>query len=296
MPIGTSNFGELLWPGIKELWGDRYNKWKPIYPEFLEVIDSDKAFEKFQGLTGFGTFAVKDQGQSIAYADPHLGYQQIIDPVVYALGASITYEMYEDEQYNWINDIPELLADSARQTEEVVAHTVLNNAFSTAGADGVSLCSTSHPNVDGSATQSNRPTSGADLTQTSLENANIAISNWTDDRSKNINLKGTKLVVSTTDQFVAEKILKTEYKVDSADNTINPMSGRHPLVVSPFLTDPDAWFLLTDAKSGLIYTRRRKPKLERQNEFDTLNLKFINHMRFGVGFVNWRIIYGSPGA
>lgn len=296
MTVGTSNFGELLWPGIKELWGDRYNQWKPIYPEFMEVVDSDKAFEKFQGLTGFGTFAVKDQGEAISYADPHLGFQQIIDPVVYALGASITREMYEDDQYNWINKIPQLLADSARQTEEVVAHTVLNNAFTTAGADGVSLCNTAHPLVDGSSTYANRPTAGADLTQTALENAAISISNFTDDRGKNINLKGTKLVVSTTDQFVAEKILKTEYKVDSADNTINPMSGRYALVISPFLTDPDAWFLLTDSDTGLIYTRRRQPMLERQNEFNTLNLQFINHMRFGVGFVNPRIVYGSPGS
>jgi len=297
MAVGTSNFGELLWPGIKELYGERYNTWEKIYTKVFDVIKSDMAFEKFQGVTGFGLAGVKDQGKAVPYADPLLGFQTIIEPVVYALGATVTVEMYEDEQYNFIDQIPKLLADTTKQTVETVAHTVFNNAFDTnyAGADGTSLCSISHPLVDGSGTYANRPTVAADLTQTSLENAAIAISNFVDDRNKKINLKGKTLLVSTADQFVAEKITGTQYKVDSADNTINPMYGKYKVVVSPFLTDPDAWFLLTDAPQGLIFTQRREPKLERQNEFDTMNLKFIVHTRFGVGFVNPRIVYGSPG-
>ncbi|MGH8601526.1 MAG: hypothetical protein ACREXR_01715, partial [Gammaproteobacteria bacterium] len=86
MSIGTANFGELLWPGIKATYGERYTQWPKLYSQVFEVMPSKLAFEKFQGLTGFGTAAIKDQGKAITYADPHLGFQTIIDPVVYALG------------------------------------------------------------------------------------------------------------------------------------------------------------------------------------------------------------------
>ena len=297
MAVGTSNFGELLWPGIKATYGERYAMWSKLYPKVFEEMDSDKAFEKFQGLTGFGLAGVKDQGKPISYADPYLGFQTIIDPVVYALGSSVTLEMYEDDQYSFINKIPALLADSMNVTEETIAFNVLNRAFNASftGADGLTLCNTAHPLVDGSSTYSNRPTVAADLDQTSLENAFIAISQFVDDRNKPINLMGTLLVVSTSDQFIAEKILKTEYKLDSADNTINPMSGKVPHIVVPYLTDPDAWFLKTNVSEGFVFTWRRRPKPERENEFDTQNLKFVTTMRFGTGFVNPRCVYGSPG-
>lgn len=298
MTVGTSNFGELLWPGIRATYGARYNWWPKLYTQIFEIMDSDKAFEKFQGLTGFGLAGVKDQGSPAPYADPFLGFQTIIDPVVYALGSSVTIEMFEDDQYSFINKIPTLLADSMNITEEVVAFRILNRAFNASftGADGVTLCNTAHPLVEGGGlTYSNRPTVAADLTQTAVENACITISQLVDDRNKPIMLKGTRLIVSTSDQFTADKVLGTQYKVDSADNTINPVYGKMPSVVVPYLDDPDAWFIQTNAGEGLIFTMRRRQKIERENEFDTQNLKFLTTMRFGTGFVNPRCIYGSPG-
>lgn len=297
MTVGTSNFGELLWPGIKALYGDTYDQWPALYSQIFEEMESRLAFEKFQGVTSFGLAAVKDQGTAATYADPFLGFQKIIDPVVYSLGSSVTIEMYEDDQYNFIGKIPAMLAESIRHTEETVAFDVFNRAFNASfpGADGVPLASTAHPLVEGG-TYSNRPTVAADLTQTSLENACIAISQFVDDRNKKIGLKAIRLIVSTDDQYKAEKILNTQYKVDSADNTINPMMGKMPLVVVPYVTDADAWFVQTNCKEGFIRTMRRKAKLERMNEFDTQNLKFLTTIRFGISWVNSRCVYASPGA
>lgn len=298
MAAGTSNFGELLWPGIKEIWGESYNQWPEIYSKFFEVSTSDKAFEKFQGAAGLGLAAIKNQGDSISYADPLLSFQKIIEPVTYAIGSSVTLEMYEDDQYNFINKIPKMLSNSVRHTEEVVTHGLLNNAFSGSflGADGKSLCATDHPLADGSGTYSNTPTVSSDLSQTALENAEIAINGFTDDRGLKIYLKGVKLIVPTASQFIAQKILETKFEVDTANNTTNPIEGRYIQVTTPFLTDPDAWFLKTDCDNGLMFLRRRKPTIDRDNQFDTLNLRFQTHTRFGVGFVNPRCIYGSPGA
>lgn len=300
MAMNSSNFGELLWPGIKDLWGYSYNEWMPLWKQFFGVVDSDKAFERYQGTTGFGLAGVKAQGGNVPYADAYLGYQQYITNVVYALGATITKELYDDDQYNFIKKVPTLLARSLRQTEETIAHNVLNNGFSSTAQptpDGQALFSTSHVTVDGAGTFSNTPTVAADLTQASLENAEIAISQFVDDRNLKMHLKGEKLIVPTGVQFQAKKILNTTYEVDSANNTINPMKGAYDLIITPFLTDADAWFLTTDLKDdGLVYQNRESAQVDRQNEFDTFNLKFITYSRFGVGFVNPRCAYGSPGA
>jgi hypothetical protein len=41
MTVGTSNFGELLWPGIKTLWGHRYNQYQPKYSQWAQMASSD---------------------------------------------------------------------------------------------------------------------------------------------------------------------------------------------------------------------------------------------------------------
>lgn len=303
MSMGTSNFGELLWPGIKSTWGDTYNQWPELYSKFFDVVTSDKSFEKYQGLTGFGPAAVKDQGDSISYVNAYEGYQKQITNVTYGLGAQITWELYEDDQYNFINTIPKKLARSLRETEEIVAHSVLNNAFTAgtyAGADGVALCSTAHPLVaptDATTTFANTPTVTADLSQAAVEDALITISNLVDDRGLKQNMKGKQLIVPTASQFIAQKILKTEFEVDTNNNTVNPVRGLLVPIVTPYLTDSDSWFITTDCSDdGLVFQRRAGAKIDKDGAFDTLNMKFITYSRFGVSFVNPRCIYGSAGA
>lgn len=303
MAINSSNFGELLWPGIKELWGASYKEWDPMWTKWMTRVTSDKALERYQGMTGFGLAGVKSQGTNVPYADAYQGYQVQITNIVYALGATITKELYDDDQYNFIKKIPTFLARSLRQTEEVIAHNVLNNGFSAQSnsPDGAALFSTTHTIVDGSTSYANTPTVAADLTQTSLENAEISIMNLIDDRGLKMWLNGEKLIVRPELMFQAKKILETTYEMDSANNTVNPMKGAYELIVSPYLTDNDAWFLTTDiersgADEGFLFQSREDAQVDKQGEFDTFNMKFITYSRFGVGYVNPRCAYGSPGA
>jgi phage major head subunit gpT-like protein len=138
------------------------------------------------------------------------------------------------------------------------------------------------------------------LSQTTLEQALIFIGKWVDDRGLRINVMAKTLFVPTELQFTADKILKTEYEVNTANNTINPVKGKLKPVVSPFLTDTDAWFILTDVtesqNDGFISYQRRKAEMERDNEFMTQNLSFQGSMRFSAGCTDWRGAWGSSGA
>jgi len=305
MVISTGAFSEDLWPGILKWFGDSYEEWPSIWDKLVEVYPSDKAFEKFQGVTGYGLAGVKDQGGMIPYRDKYQGFPREIINVTYGIGSTITYEMMRYDQYNLFKKIPTELAKSVRQTEETIVGNLLNNSFTGAAnptltADGVSLINSAHLLVASTGqTVRNTPSTAADLSQTALEQARIDVSNFLDDQGLPVVVTAKKLIVPTASVNLAEKILGTEYELDTANNTINPISSaRQPLelIVSPWLTDADAWWLKTSQEDGLVFTEVDPVMLDRDNDFDTKNLKFSAMRLFGVGAVEWRGYYGSPGA
>lgn len=304
--LATGNLPELLWPGIRAIFGNTYNDWKPLWGEFMDIEQSDKQFEKYQGMTNLGLVPVKDQGKAMAYDGVAQGFQREIQNVSYGLGSVVTREMMDYDQYNQIRKIPQQLGQACRKTEETVCANLLNNGFSTAtasvqtlAADGLSYFNSAHLLVSSPSTYANQPSVASDLTQTSLEQAHIDISNYKDDRNLPIRAMARTLIVPTALQFQARRILETQYEVDSNNNAINPVAtASMPLkiVVNPYLTDTDAWFLKTDVAEGLIFQESAGAEIDRDNDFDSKSLRFSIYRRFGVGGVDPRGWYGSPGA
>lgn len=298
VPVTTGNFADLLWPGLADLFGDKYNDYPKVWPKVFETKQSSKSYEKEQGVTGTGLAAIKEQGAPVQFTGPTQGFAKEYVNVTYGLGAVVTREMWEDDQYNYINTIPSMLARSMVQTEETVNANHFNNGFTAGftGADGVSLFNASHVLAGTGGTYRNQPSTAADLTQTSLEQAFIDIGDWRDDMNLKIMVKPKLLLVPNDLQFTAQKILQTEKVVDSADNTMNPMRGKLPFEVWLFLIDPDAWFIITDCMNGMTHFQRRAVQPERDNEFSTQNLQFLTTERFSSGWTDPRGAYGSSGS
>lgn len=297
MTATTGNFADLLWPGLAELWGHEYGRWQILWPQCFQMKESNKAYEKEQGVTRLGLAGIKVEGAPVTFDDPMQGFAKEYVNVTYGKGAVVTREMSDDDQYNYINSIPGMLSDSMKETLETVNFNHFNNGYTAGftGADGVILFSASHV-LAGGPTFSNILATASDLTQTALEQAYIDISNYTDDRGLRMNLKAVKLLVPTALQFTARKILETEKVVDSADNTKNVIAGSLSVVVSPYLTDSDQWQLITDCKNGMTHYWRRQPQMERDNEFSTQNLQMLTTMRFSSGWTDPHGVFGSPGA
>jgi hypothetical protein len=305
MVMSTGAFSEDLWPGIMGWFGDSYEDYEPLWEKIVDKHDSDKQFEKFQGITNYGLAGVKDQGAGIPYRDKFQGFPREIVNIFYGIGSTITYEMMRFDMYDKFKSIPQQLAQSVRRTEETVVFNLLNNGFSTATsptltADGKSLLNSAHLLVAANnVTQKNTPSTASDLSQSSLEQMYIDIGRFVDDQNLPIVVRAQKLIVPIESQHLARKIMQTEYEVDSGNNTINPVAtARMPLdlVISPWLTDTDAWFTKTSEADGLVFTDVDQVMLDRDNEFDTKNLKFSAMRGFGVGAVNYLGYYGSPGA
>ena len=299
--ITSSSFAKLLWPGLNSIYGKEYSDYPVEWDKLFEKNTSDRAYEEDVGLSSFGLASVKNEGAPITYDTERQGFTTRYNHVVYALGFIITREIYEDDQYGKVGaQKAKALARSMRHTKEIVGANVYNRAFDSnyVGGDGVELISASHKNVAGG-TWSNKIATAADLSEAALEQAVIDIAGFRDDRGLLIAAKPEKLVVPYQQTFEVKRILGSDGRVgtDLNDpNVLKDMGIFNQVVINHYMTDPDAWFILTNVKDGLKYFERRGDQFEMDNDFDTENAKFKATARYSFGWSDPRAIYGSQGA
>jgi Mu-like prophage major head subunit gpT len=302
MAISRSQLLKELLPGLNALFGLEYKKYGEEHKEIFETETSERSFEEETKLSGFGAAPVKSEGAAIAYDNAQEAWTARYTHETIAMGFAITEEAMEDNLYDSLSSrYTKALARGMAYTKQVKAAAILNNGF-TAGytyGDGQTLFSTSHPLVSGG-TNSNRPTNGTDLNETSLENAVIQIAAWTDERGLLIAAKPRKLVVPPALQFVATRLLETELRVATADNDINALRNNGSIpegyTVNHFLTDTNAWFLLTDVPNGLKHFVRTPMSTGMDGDFDTGNVRYKARERYSFGVSDPLGAYGSPGA
>ena len=302
MAISRAQLAKELEPGLNALFGMEYNRYEQQHAEIFETEASDRAFEEETLIVGFGNAKVKSEGQSVAFDQASEGFTARYSHETIALAFALTEEAIEDNLYDRLGArYTKALARSMAHTKQVKAASVLNNAFSSSftGGDGKSLVATDHP-LTGGGTFSNRPTTFTDLNETSLEDALIAISTFVDDRNMIIALQGTKLVVPPQLQFVADRLLQTPGRVATSDNDINALKNMGMIpegyTVNHFLTDTDAWFLLTDCPDGFKHFERSPLSTSMEGDFDTGNVRFKARERYSFGFSNPRAVFASQGA
>ena len=300
MAITTGNFAKLLYPGLNTIYGKAYSDWKEEYSQVFSINKSKRAWEEDLSVSSFGLLARRGEGAPIQFDLERQGFLTRYTHAEYAGGFKITKNMMEDDLYDVVGERKAKgLARSEKQTRETVAWNVFNRAFNSSytGGDAKELLATDHPNVAGG-TYSNELSVAADISEAALEQAVIDIGGYTDDRGLKIAAKGVKLIVPRELDFEANKIMKTEYEVGTANNTVNIVRSRFPggVMVSHYLTDTDAWFIKTDVDNGLKFYERRAPSFDMDNDFDTDNAKFKVSTRYSVGWSDPKGLFGSPGA
>jgi hypothetical protein len=302
MAISRSQLLKELLPGLNALFGMEYKRYGEQHKEIYETESSDRSFEEETKLSGFGTAPVKAEGSAIAYDNAQEAWSTRYNHETIALGFSITEEAVEDNLYDSLSArYTKSLARAMSYTKQVKAASVLNNGFNAAyaGGDGVALFSTAHPTVGGG-TNSNTAAVQVDLNETSLEAAVIQIAAWTDERGLLIAAKPQKLVIPPALMFVADRLLKTEGRVGTADNDINSLKqmGSIPggTTVNNFLTDTNAWFLTTDVPNGLKHFVRTPMSTSMDGDFDTGNVRYKARERYSFGWSDPLGMWGSSGS
>lgn len=302
MAISRAQLLKELLPGLNALFGLSYATYDQEHKEIYETETSERSFEEETKLSGFSAAPVKNEGSAIAYDNGQEAWTARYNHETIAQGFSLTEEAIEDNLYDSLAArYTKALARSMAYTKQVKAAAVLNNGFTSGynGGDGVPLFSASHPLVSGG-TNSNIPTTAADLNETSLEAAVIQISLWTDERGLLIAAKPKKLVVPSSLQFVATRLLETELRVGTNDNDINAIKNNGSVsegyTVNHFLTDTNAWFLTTDVPNGMKHFERVPLSQSMDGDFDTGNVRYKSRERYSFGWSDPLGMYGSAGA
>ncbi len=297
--ISTGNIPKLLWPGLDAIWGREYDEHPKEYTDLFEIKSSDMNYEEDVELTGFGLAPVKPQGQSIIYDTFQQQTVTRYTHVAYGLGFILTREEIDDNLYEKkATSNTAALAFSGRQTKENVGANVYNRGFNTAysGGDGKPLFSASHPTMSGD--QSNLLTA-ADISEAALEDACIAIMTAQNARGLKIGLMPKSLHIAPQNIFEAERILKSILTPGSGNNDINALRAMSMFPegakVNHYFTDADAYFIRTNAPTGMTWFQRTKAEFAQDGDFDTSNLKYKYYERYSAGWSDFRGAYGSAG-
>ena len=302
MAISRSQLLKELLPGLNALFGLEYARYGEEHKELYETESSERSFEEETKLSGFSAAPVKSEGAAIAYDNAQEAWTTRYSHETIALGFSITEEAIEDNLYDSLSArYTKSLARGMAYTKQVKGASVLNNGFSASylGGDGVALFSTSHPTVNGGV-NANTPSTQVDLNETSLEAAVIQIAAWTDERGLLIAAKPRKLVVPPALMFVATRLLETNLRVGTNNNDVSAIvnNGTIPegYTVNHFLTDVNAWFMLTDVPNGLKHFVRTPLQNSMDGDFDTGNVRYKSRERYSFGWSDPLGAWGSSGS
>ena len=311
MAISRAQMLKELLPGLNALFGLEYEKYEDEHKAIYDTESSDRSFEEEVKLSGFAAAPVKDEGAAISYDAAQAAFTARYNHETIAMGFAITEEAMEDTLYDSLSArYTKALARAMAYTKQVKAVNPLNNGFTNSyqTGDGVNLFTASgdgvtggdgHPLVTGGKND-NRPATAADLNETSLEAAVIAIAGWTDERGLLIAARPRKLIVPPNLMFVATRILQSEGRVSTADNDINAIRANGTIPegysVNHYLTDTNAWCLMTDVPNGLKMFERTALENSMDGDFDTGNVRYKARERYSFGVSDPLGIYGSPGA
>jgi hypothetical protein len=122
----------------------------------------------------------------------------------------------------------------------------------------------------------------------------------TNEDGKYMNLQAKSIVVPIQRQFDAKRILASSLTPGTNYNAVNVINKDNwipnGVIASPYITDDDATFIITDCPEGLVYLDRMKFKMTRDQEFTTGNIRMKGEERYAIGVFNPRGIVGTLGA
>tara|TARA_R100000654_G_scaffold23659_2_gene46056 strand:+ start:140 stop:1042 length:903 start_codon:yes stop_codon:yes gene_type:complete len=300
MAISRGQLVKELEPGLNALFGLEYKRYENQHAEIYTTESSDRAFEEEVMLSGFAQAQVKPEGSGVTFDNAQETFTARYTHETVALAFSITEEAIEDNLYDRLaSRYTKALARSMANTKQVKAVNPLINGFgSFTSGDGSALFATNHPTISG--TVSNTLATAADLNETSLEQSLIDIAAFTDERGLKVAARGVKMIIPSELQFTAERLMKSQGRTGTADNDVNAIVSMGMIPqgyrVNNFLTDPDAFYIITDVPNGMKMFDRAPIKTAMEGDFDTGNVRYKARERYSFGVSDFRGIYASPGA
>ena len=301
MPMRSTDFKSIVEPILNEEFDGVYDQRADEWQQFMrEQNGTPRNYHEEPVLYGFGAAPELPDGMPVTYQSGGVLFIQRYIYRVFGLAFALTQVLVEDGDHIKIGQLySRHLAQSMVETKETLGANILNRAFNSSFpiGDGVSFINASHPLANGG-TFSNLLTAAA-LSQTSLEQSLVAVRNAVDNNGKRIRLNPKKLVVSPSNIFQAEVLLKSVLRAGTANNDINPVKSMGLLDGGQAnvsrLTSVANWFILTDAPEGLKMLKRRGLQKSMEGDFETDSMRYKSTERYIPGVTDPRAMWGNVG-
>ncbi len=298
MPVVKSDIPKLLEAGLRAVFFDAYESYSGDWERIATVVPSENDTEKYAWL---GATPRMREFKDERIPASLLEHDYSIKNKTWEASIAVDRAALEDDQYGQIRLRIQGLADEARRHQEEMVFTLLKDGFNTLCYDGQYFFDTDH-SVGESGTQANKGNSA--LSAASLQAAFSAMMKFKDDRGKPMGIVPDTLVVPPDLKWTAMELLQSVYATDEAagktEGRKNVLKGALNLIVSPYLSDSNDWFLLCTKRAiKPIIFQSRVPiefsALEGNSENGFMRDKYIYGVRarYNVGFGLWQLAYGS---
>jgi hypothetical protein len=304
MPASTSTggFATLLAPGLFRVLFNTVDTQPNQWMQVLNVDSSTRAYEDDSEVAGLGAMVEKPEGTNTEFTVPIMGSTKRYTPTPYGIGWRVTREMWDDDLYSIMNQMPAEIGKSVSYRIEVDAWSVFNNAFDSAatanylGLDALNLCSVSHTRLDGGAVRANRPSSDVDFSATAYQASLDHFKTLVDERGRPIQMTPGLIIVDPLFEWAVKEVIGSPYVPYSDANTINVLKsdGSMDYMLSRYLTDADSWFNIC-ADHDLNFIWRVRPETSEADDFLSGDALYKAYCRYAVGFSKWLGVYGSSG-
>lgn len=297
----SENWADALDPIVRDRFMSGFGRRPSLIDTLFGVSGSSQAQERSAGVGAIGIdmWEQFENTNNVAQADFDRGYKTTFTPKEFSVELQIRRKLLEDSNWEEIRNPAMALGDSAKLKREVDAASVFNNAFTASapylGADGVALCSDSHPNGPDNTGTTQDNNFALALTKDNVKTIREAMMAFTDDKGSKVAVTPSVLLVPPGLEDEAIEITKSLLDPNSANNTVNPQAGRFSVLTWHYLTDSNAWFMIDPmlAKMNLRWFNRVPLSISPKVEDKTLVATWIAYMRYSYGWSDWRWVAGS---
>lgn len=300
VPHVADSFADLLDPRFQKIYNDAFPQLNDMLPELFTFEKSNgrnnMTFSEVSGYGDIGAFS-----NTVSYQSASQGYDTTITPIQYASGIQVERALFDDDQYNIMNQRPAGLARATQRTRQKFGARVFNNAFSVDtkwnnNTEAVAMCSNSHTTTTEASTASgfdNLTTSA--LSATAVAAMRIQMRGFRDSAANRIDVEPNEMLIPPDLYEEAYEIVESMGKVDQDTNNRNVHKGRYTIKEWNYLTDTNNWFMMDSALRGdaLHWLDRISAEMAMVEDFDTLIAKWRIYFRLGNGHSDWRFICGA---
>lgn len=300
MAMISDNFGDLLDPRFQRIFEDKYKEHPDMVPELYTMVPTNGRNNMMWSDVGAVEDFIPFTG-TVDYSQRFQGYDTTATPVEFARGIQVERKLFDDDQYNIMDQRPRALARAAFRTRQTHGAQFFNNAASVdttfySNSENVAPVSNSHTTTSGASTSTgfdNLTTSA--LTAVAVQAAYIQMRGFRGDQAERISVMPDTLLVPIDLQEAAYEIVASSGKVDTDLNNRNIHEGRYKVIEWEYLSDSNNWFMMDSSlkQEQLFWTDRTALEFAMIEDFDTLVAKWRGYMRYAYAHTDWRFLLGA---